>query len=428
MAAALTLVALLGYWWPAALPALLAADLLWLLALAVDAWRAPDPVELDVTREAPPAFSLGRAQPVRYRWHLRSRQPSELIIRESWPAPLGGDSVPERQLQMHPGVDRSETVTVHPQSRGLAEGGTLAFRLSGPWGLAWRQAKRPLPWRAIVYPKLEGASVRSLPAQSARRRDVGLRQMRWRGEGRLVEGLREWVQGDDIRSIDWKATARRGKLIARQYEDERRQPVLLVIDAGRLLTAEVDGRARLEAVIDAAVHLAYAAVEHDDDVGVFIFADKVQRFVPPGRGRRALRSVLDALAVTEGKLVEPDYTGAFRRLAVENRKRALVVLFTDVIDKTASEAFVVQAGRLRPRHLPVAVTLRNPALERMAVKRPVSTTEAVERAAAEELLLAREEALAEMRRQGVVIVDVPPESAAASVVESYHQLKRRGLL
>lgn len=428
MAAGLALLAPLGFVWPQALVALLLADAMWLAAFALDAARAPGPADLEVTREAPPAFSLGRPQPVRYRWRLHGRRTSVLVVRESWPAPLGGDNLPERQLRLAPETDRAETVTLTPVTRGLAQGGTLAFRLGGPWGLAWRQAKRPLPWRAIVYPRLEGASVRSLPAQSARRRDVGLRQMRWRGEGRLVESLREWVPGDDVRSIDWKATARRGKPIARQYEDERRQPVLLAVDAGRLLTAEVDGRARLESVIDAAVHLAYAAVEHDDDVGVFIFADKVQRFVPPGRGRRALRSVLDALAVTEGRLVEPDYPAVFRRLAVENRKRALVVLFTDVIDRTASEAFVAQAGRLRPRHLPVAVTLRNPALERMAVKRPDSTHEAVERAAAEELLLAREEALTEMRRHGVVVVDVLPDAAAQSVVESYQQLKRRGLL
>src|SRR5690606_41765926 len=103
--------------------------------------------------------------------------------------------------------------------------------------------------------------------------------------------LREWVPGDDTRIIDWKATARRGKPIARQYEDERRQQVLLVIDAGRLLTAEVAGVPRLEAAVEAAVHLAHAAAEHDDDIGAMIFADEVQQYVPPGRGRRALRDV-----------------------------------------------------------------------------------------------------------------------------------------
>ena len=211
------------------------------------------------------------------------------------------------------------------------------------------------------------------------------------------------MPGDETRIIDWKATARRGKPIARQYEDERRQQVMIVIDAGRLLTAEVDGVARLEAVVAAALHLAHAAVEHDDNVGLLVFADTIQRYVAPARGRRPLRAVLEGLAAAEGRLVESDYPAAFRYLAAHNRKRALTVLFTDVIDRTASDALVAHAATLRPRHLPLAVTLRDPALEALATGRPTGPAAAFERAAAEELLGAREAALAEMqvaRRDG----------------------------
>lgn len=414
--------------WREALGALVLVDLLWIGAFVADALRAPDASELEVTREPPAAFSVGRAQPVRYRWRARTGRRVALRVRESWPAPLGGDTRPDRAVTVPAGGVATETLAVRPTARGVGEGGRIDVRAEGPWGLAARQLRLDRPWRATVYPRLDEGAVRGLPAQSQRRREAGMRNVRWRGAGRLVESLREWVPGDDVRSIDWKATARRGKTIARQYEDERRQPVLLVIDAGRMLTAEVDGVARLEAVIEAAVRLAYAAAAQDDDIGVLVFADTVQRFVPPRRGARALRAVLDALAAAEGRLVEPDYAAVFRRLAVENRKRALVVLFTDVIDRGASRAFVTQAAGLRPRHLPVAVTLRQPALERLAAARPATPAAAFERAAAEELLLARADALAEMRRQGVVIVDVPPAEAAEAVVEQYHQLKRRGLL
>ncbi|MGH7519262.1 MAG: DUF58 domain-containing protein, partial [Gemmatimonadales bacterium] len=269
---------------------------------------------------------------------------------------------------------------------------------------------------------------RALPPGAARRRQAGLRNVRRRGEGRLFEGLREWVPGDDTRAIDWKATARRGKPIARQYEDERREQVLLVIDAGRLLTAEADGTPRLETVLEAALRLAHAAVEHDDNIGVMIFADEIQSFVPPSRGRRALRNVLDALAAAEGRLVESDYPAAFRELALRNRRRALTVFFTDVIDRTASSALLTHAATLRPRHLPLAVTLRDPALERVAQAAPASVAVAFERAAAEELLHARDEALADMRRRGILVLDVAPAGAAEAVVERYEQLKRRGLL
>jgi uncharacterized protein (DUF58 family) len=234
------------------------------------------------------------------------------------------------------------------------------------------------------------------------------------------------VPDDDSRTIDWKATARRGKVMVRQYEDERRQQVLLVLDAGRMLTAVSDDRPRLEAAIDAALSLAASAADHDDDIGLLVFTDRVERYLRPARGRRALRAIMDALAAVEGRLVEPDYPAAFAYLAARSRKRAFTVVFTDVIDRTASEALLAQAGALRPRHLPLAVTIRDPALERLVLDRPADVEAAFRRAAAEELLLARAEALAEMRRQGVLVLDVAPGSAAREVVAQYERLKRTG--
>jgi uncharacterized protein (DUF58 family) len=275
---------------------------------------------------------------------------------------------------------------------------------------------------------LVSARLRASVAEARRRREPGVTPVRRLGEGRLFESLREWVSGDDVRNIDWKATARRGKLIARQYEAERRQQVLLVLDTGRLLSGEIAGVARLDYVVQAALELAYAAVQHDDNVGVMAFADGVQFFVPPQRGRAGLRRVLDVLTVVEPTLVEPDYPGAFRYLAVRNRKRALTVLFTDVIDRFASEALVAHVATLRPRHLPLAVTLRNPELDAVAGLRPVGIEDAFRKAAAEELLRAREDALTHIRRAGVLVLDVAPQRAAQAVVASYLDLKRRGRL
>jgi uncharacterized protein (DUF58 family) len=427
-AACLAAVAPLAAAWPAAGWWLLLLDLAWLAALAVDGWRAADPRRIRVARESPAAFSVGRTFPVRYRWAHDEPRRLTLLVRELLPEPLGGADSPRRLLEIPPGAELEERLDIRPVRRGLGSGGAIDMRALGPLGLAWKQRRVALPWNVTVYPNLIAASLRALPIQAARRREAGLRNVRRPGEGRLFEGLREWVPGDDTRIIDWKATARRGTPIARQYEDERRQQVLLAIDAGRLLTAEVDGVARLESVIDAALHLAHAAVEHDDNVGLLVFADTVQRYVAPGRGRRALRAVLEGLAVAEGRLVESDYPAAFRHLAARSRKRALTVLFTDVIDRTASDALVAHTASLRPRHLPLAVTLRDPALEALATRRPESTGQADERAAAEELLDAREAALADMRGRGVMVLDVLPSSASAAVVERYHALKRRGML
>jgi uncharacterized protein (DUF58 family) len=430
VAAGLAVLAPLAFRWPAAAGVLFMADLLWVLAFLIDAWRNGEVSlnEFPVTREAPPAFSVGRPMAVTYRWHNPSRRTLTIQVREVAVPLLEMAEPGDRRMMLPAGESLNEEAVFKPVRRGKAHGGTMHLRLLGAWQLAWRQGKRELPWNVTVYPSLRSAALRALPAQAQRRRDAGFRNLRRIGEGRIFESLKDWVPGDEPRVIDWKATARRGKLMSRQYEDERRQQVMIVLDAGRLLTAEIDGRARLEAAIDAALELAHSAALHDDNIGLLVFADDVLQYVPPGRGRRALRQVLDALAAVEGRLVEPDYPAAFAYLAARNRKRALTVLFTDVVDATASDAFVAQAGSLRPRHLPLAVTLRDPALERLATARPADTDGAFQRAAAEELLEAREKALTELRSAGVLVLDVLPDGAARAVVEQYQRLKRRAMV
>lgn len=430
VAAALALLAPLVLLAPELAGLLLIADVAWVAAFLLDFWRISglDLTQFPVTREAPAAFSVGRPLPVGYLWRNPVGRTLTLRVREAVPAPLEAGPGQDRRLVLPPAGTWREELVYLPQRRGKALAGRLHIRVLGPLGLAWRQGKRELPWRVIVYPSLRSAALHALPAQAQRRREAGFRNIRRIGEGRSFESLREWVPGEETRSIDWKATARRGKLMARQYEDERRQHVMIVLDAGRLLTAEIEGRARLESAIDAALELAHSAVSHDDNVGLMVFADEVLHYLPPARGRRALRLVLDALAAVEGRLVEPNYPAVFGYLAARSRKRALTVLFTDVIDRTASEAFVAQVASLRPRHLPLAVTLRDPSLERLASARPGHLNAAYERAAAEELLEVREGALVELRSRGVIVLDVLPEGAARAVVQQYDRLKRRALI
>jgi uncharacterized protein (DUF58 family) len=430
VAASLGALALLAFVWPTATGVWIAANVVWLALFASDAARVRRVRWSDIRlgREVAPAFSVGRPMPITLRWESDHDEPLSLRIREEVPPIVSLAAPGERRVELAARGAAREELEVRPVQRGKATAGRIHARLVGPRGLAWRQGIVDVPWTITVYPNLVGASLRALPTQAQRRREAGQRNVRRIGEGRIFESLREWVPGDDTRTIDWKATARRGKVMSRQYEDERRQQVMIVIDAGRLLTAEVDGTPRLESTTEAALHLAYSATAHDDNVGLMAFADEVQLYVPPARGRRALRAVLDGLASIEGRLVEPNYPAAFAYLAARNRKRALTVLFTDVIDRNASDAMLAHAASLRPRHLPLVVTLRNPELERVAVRRSGTSSEAFERAAAEELMQEREEALADMRARGVLVLDVPPAAAARAVVEQYVLLKRRAAI
>jgi len=427
--AALAALGLLGFWVPWALDAMLFADVALLAAVWLDARRASPlgPGGISVSREAPPAFSVGRSGEVSYRWRNAAGRGVRLRLREVRPDLLGGTQ-PPRELAVGPRGEARETLPVVPVRRGREHAaGAFVVDTIGPLGLGLRRGSVGLPWDAAVYPPLVTVRLRASVARAARRQQ-GVTPIRQLGEGRLFESLREWVPGDDLRHIDWKATAKRRKVITRQYEAERRQQVLLVLDTGRLLTAEIAGVSRLDYVVQAALELAYVATQHDDNVGVMAFANGVQHFVAPQRGRLGLKRVLDVLAAVEATLVEPDYPGAFRYLAARNRKRALTVLFTDVIDRFASDALVANVASLRPRHLPLAVTLRNPEVDDVAALRPETTRDAFRKAAAEELLRAREEALGRMRRAGVLVLDVPPERAAYAVVAKYLELKRRGRL
>ncbi|HLB81758.1 MAG TPA: DUF58 domain-containing protein [Gemmatimonadales bacterium] len=429
VAAAGALGGLSALWVPWGLDAMLAADVALVAAVWLDAALAARPggPGLSVWRDAPPAFSVGREVDVSYRWINGTGRTARLRVRELRPDVLGGTQ-PPRRIAVPPLGTVRDRVSVRPVRRGRQRGGGFAVDSIGPLGLGARRDRIDLPWDAAVYPPLVTVRLQASVARAQRRREQGITPLRQLGEGRLFESLRDWVPGDDLRHIDWKATGRRGKVITRQYEAERRQQVLLVLDTGRLLTAEIAGLSRLDYVVRAALELAYAATQHDDNVGVMAFADGVQHFVAPQRGRAALKRVLDVLAVIEPTLVEPDYPGAFRYLAARNRKRALTVLFTDVIDRFASDALVANVASLRPRHLPLAVTLKNPEVEQVAALRPTVARDAFRKAAAEELLRAREEALAHMRRSGVQVLDVAPRRAAEAVVAQYLDLKRRGRL
>jgi uncharacterized protein (DUF58 family) len=423
-------IGLAGFGWPGgdALDLMLVADVLLVGLVWTDAALAPRlGAALQVRRESPPAFSMGRAAEVSYQWRNDGRRRASLRVREVRPEVLGGIQ-DVRAVRLLARTERRETLPVVPVRRGHETAGVLTIDSLGPLGLGVRRSTLRLPWEVRVYPALTSLRRQAAVAQALRRRELGRRPLRRLGEGRLFESLREFVPGDDPRHIDWKASARRGKMILRQFEAERRQQVLLVLDAGRLLTADIAGVARMDYVVQAALELAYAAAQHDDNIGIMVFADGVRAFVPPGRGRRGLKPVLDVLADVTPSLVEPDYPGAFRYLAARNRKRALTVVFTDVIDRFASEALVANLATLRPRHLPLAVTLRNPELDAVAGARPGVVRDAWRKAAAEDLLRARDEALSHMRRAGVLVLDVPPQRAAEAVVERYLELKRRGRL
>jgi uncharacterized protein (DUF58 family) len=318
-------------------------------------------------------------------------------------------------------------IVLEGRERGAAAFGRVAVRVRGPLGLVDRLLRHAVPGAVTVAPSIAGVRRYRLLAVQRRLRDAGVRQLRRRGEGTSFASLREYAVGDEPRHIDWKASARRGRTMVREYTVEQGQTVIVAIDAGRLMTQLSGDRSRFEHALSAALVLADVAVHSGDQVGLLLFDDAVRAWVPPARGRPALERLRDALVPARATMTEPDYAAAFRTLATRHRKRALVVLFTDAVDVRASQALIAHTTRSAARHLPLVVALRNDALHEAA--RPVAgaaPARLYESAAAEELLLAREEALQRMRSAGASVVDVSPRAMAAAVVNRYLELKGRG--
>lgn len=404
----------------------LGLDALLLLLFAADALMVPGPEALRVERAAPGRLSLGADAEVALHLENDTARPVRVRVTDDLPPILvreGGDT---RELVVRPGRDDRATYRVHADRRGDAFWGDLHLRLMGPLGLAWRQRRIPRQDPVRVQPGVAEVRRYRLLAMHNRLREAGFRAVRQRGEGGSFESLREYVRGDDPRTIDWKASARRGPLIVRQFEVERRQNVMLLIDAGRLMTQQIGGRERLDHALSAALLLADVASLHGDLVGLMVFGERVMQYLPPSKA--TLSRLADALGEVHARMAEPNYPAAFTYLAQQLRRRSLLVMFTDIIDPKASQALVAHLGRAAERHLPIAVAIRNPELEATAALEPRDEADVYRRAAAEELLQARATALAAMQRSGVLVADTRPTDAVPTAVNRYLDVKRRGLL
>jgi uncharacterized protein (DUF58 family) len=200
---------------------------------------------------------------------------------------------------------------------------------------------------------------------------------------------------------------------------------MLMIDAGRMMCAEIEGMSKLDYAINAALMLAYVAVEKDDAVGLVVFADEVASFVPAGKGLRQVGLLADQLYAVQPVLREPDYAEAFSLLCRRTQRRALVVAFTDLIDRESSSQLLANVLALTPRHLPLVITLRDHRLDALAGLRPQEAGAAYQRAVATSLLTRRRLALAHLRSGGAQVLDVSPRELTVETVNKYLEIKQR---
>ena len=407
------------------------ATVLLAAAALLDVAMLPAVGDLEVERLLEPTIGVGDDAELRYRITSRWGRPLVAALYDDLPAAqLAGGIVPsEHRLAPRGGAELAGTV------RGMARGddalGTVALRVRTPLGLVARTLRYERDDRVLVAPSLAGVRRFRWLAVHQRLAAVGVRSTPKRGEGRTFASLRDYVVGDDPRHIDWKASARRGHPITREYTIEQSQTVYLLVDSGRSMTqlASGTGYSRFEYALSSALVLADVASTAGDRVGAMVFDDQLRALVPAQRGRAALQALRAAMVPLQPSLVEPDYSAAFRALAARQRKRALLVMLTDVIDARAARGLLAHLTRGASRHLAVVVALRNESLLAAAhLPAEPSGRSLYAAAAAEELIAERATALQRMRDAGVVVLDVAPDAMAAAVVNQYLELKARGAL
>ena len=400
-----------------------------LLALAfVDSRLSRLPAGLEVEREFGGRFHIGAETEVRIHVRNHTARPLRLKVKDEHPPEMLLAGGREAELAVPAQESRTVVYALRPPRRGRFRFGRVAVRRLSRLRLVWREAVLGAADEVKVYPNLRRAREAELKALGARSLAAASRRAAWRGEGRDFESLREYVAGDELRHVSWSATARRGRLTTRQYQIERDQPIVIALDAGRLMTARIEDESKFDSAIHAALALMSAAARAGDLSGVVVFGRRVRSFVPPDKGREQVEAVLEALHAVEPELIEPSYTRAFQFIAANCKRRSLVVVLTDLVDEEGSRELLASLRILRPRHLPLVVTIADRDLRASVRDAPADAHALFSQSVAEEIMLQREAALRRVEAQGGLALDVTAAALVPQLLETYLRVKERGLL
>ena len=413
-------------------PAVGGLVLLVVLVSLVDIALAASPKDIGLTRDGDRAIWLGDSATVRLTVHNGSVRPFDGRVRDAW-VPSAGASPYAHDVRLEPGARTTVETSLTPTRRGDRAAVRVTLRAYGPLRFGYRQtghrtaAAMTPAWALRVYPRF--AARRFLPEKIARLRVLdGAVVTRGRGQGTEFDTLREYVLGDDVRSIDWRASARRSDVVVRTWRPERDRRVLCVLDTGRTSAARIGDEPRLDASMDAALLLAALATRADDRVDLLAIDTAIRASVTNVGKKTLLWRLVSAMAPLNPALVETDFGLVAGEVLRRERKRALVVLFTALEPGALAEGLLPVLPRLAARHKVVVAAVHDPALDALAFAPRARAADVYRAAAAHRALTERDRVRSALVRYGVDVVDAPVERFASRVADEYLALKRIGRL
>jgi uncharacterized protein (DUF58 family) len=405
-------------------PGLVTVDGLIAVAIVADVALAGSVRQLRMSRAGDTRIMLGERGATTLTITNPGRRTVRGLLRDAWQPSLGGTS--RAEIMIPAGGHATVTTTMAPTRRGDKPAGKVTVRSVGPLGLAARQASRAVPWTVRVLPPF--LSRKHLPEKLARLRQLdGQHRSLIRGQGSEFDSLREYVVGDDVRSIDWRSSARRSDVVVRTWRPERDRRVVLVLDTGRTSAGRVAGVPRLDAAMDAALLLAALASRAGDRVDLLAIDRRVRARVVGASRTEVLPRMTDAMALVDSELAESDGDLMASTLLATARQRCLVVLLTDLNSAALELGLLPRLALLVRRYQVVVAATADPRLAELASARgdapAVYQAAAAERARAERARVA-----ALLTRRGVEVIDAPPDRLPSALADAYLTLKAAGRL
>ena len=400
------------------------------LAFAVWVWdlrRLPRPEQLEVRRLWQEPLGLAHKTRAFIEVQNTSRVPISVRLIDEAPVTFTRD-LPAAQFLVPAAGSAAAAYAIEPRARGDVVFGDVWLRYTSSLCVAQRWARARVPQTVRVYPNLDETRKMRIYLIRSRQIELEKRLKRQRGQGREFENLREYRTGDEFRDISWSATARRGKLITKVYQIERSQVVWIVLDAGRLLRAQVDELTKLDYAVNAALSLAQVAFYSGDRVALLAYGRRPQQRVAPGRGAAQLRQLLESLAQVRAETFEADHRLAAELLLSSQSRRSLVVWITDLAETAATPEVIDCASTMARRHLVVLGIMEQTELRNLITKSPENAAEMYRYSAALEIVQRRDLLLRRLRQQGALALEVAPSGLSAALVNQYLEVKERSLL
>lgn len=394
----------------------------WMVITLNKARQIPNKDSILVHRRTPARFLCGRTATIHLTIENHSRYPILLNMRDEVPDTFSLDKDFERIR-----VGAHQTITVSyeivPTQRGIQPFGNCVARMAAPGAWIWKEVEWNIAEPVKVYPDFQLIPEERLTAKMLLKDWHVKRPRRKRGEGHEFESLRPYVTGDDTRHVDWKASARRQKLIVRQLQVERGQQIAIMLDCGRLMSETISGATRLDHSMNAALMLGQVASKRGDNMALVCFSNQIQAYMPSTKGRGVMHRMMETLYHVEASPVESDYWQVTAEAMHLLKRRSLIVFFTDVLDLAGSVGLANNLARAASRHLVLCVVLSEPGILKTARQMPNSEQQVYEKAAASHLLIKRHLALEKMRSKGILVLESTPESLTVDLIRRYIEIR-----